>query len=144
MSQPNAMLVRRAIDEIWNRGNYALLGEIAADDIVIHASPPGEDIQGHEGIVQFYDALRRAFSDLHFTVEDQIAAGDRVVIRWTASGTHTGEFQGIPPTGKTVRISGIDIDRVVDGKVVECWPEVNELGLLQQLGVLPAPELVAH
>lgn len=144
MSQSNAMLVRRAIDEIWNRGNYALLGEIAADDIVIHASPPGEDIQGHAGIVQFHDALRAAFSDLHFRVEDQIAAGDKVVIRWTASGTHTGEFQGIPPTGKAVRISGIDIDRVVDGKVVECWPEVNELGLLQQLGVLPAPELVAR
>ena len=59
MSQSNAMLVRRAIDEIWNRGNYALLGEIAADDIVIHASPPGEDIQGHAGIVQSHDALRR-------------------------------------------------------------------------------------
>jgi steroid delta-isomerase-like uncharacterized protein len=143
MSQHNAQLVQRAIDEIWNRGNYALLGEIAADDIVIHASPPGEDIQGHEGIVQFYGALRAAFPDLHFRVEDQIAAGDRVVTRWTASGTHAGEFQGIPPTGKAVRITGIDIDRFVDGKVVECWPEVNELGLLQQLGVLPAMESVA-
>jgi steroid delta-isomerase-like uncharacterized protein len=144
VSQQNTTMVRRAIDEIWNRGNYALLREIAADDIVIHASPPGEDIQGHEGIVQFYGALRAAFPDLHFTIEDQIAAGDRVVTRWTASGTHAGEFQGIPPTGKAVRITGIDIDRIVDGKVVECWPEANELGLLQQLGALPAPEMVAR
>jgi predicted ester cyclase len=88
--------------------------------------------------------LREAFPDLHFTVEDQIAAGDRVVTRWAGTGTHEGEFQGIPPTGRKVRISGIDIDRFASGKVVECWPEVNELGLLQQLGVLPAPELVAR
>jgi steroid delta-isomerase-like uncharacterized protein len=143
MSQHNAKLVRRAIEEVWNGGNYDNLGEYVAEDIVIHASAPGEDIQGHEGIVQFYGALRAAFPDLHFRVEDQIAAGNRVVTRWTASGTHAGEFQGIPPTGKAVRITGIDIDRFVDGKVVECWPEVNELGLLQQLGVLPAMESVA-
>ena len=93
--------------------------------------------------MQFYGTLRAAFPDLHFKVEDQIAAGDRVVTRWTASGTHAGEFQGIPADRQAVRITGIDIDRFVDGKVVECWPEVNELGLLQQLGVLPAPEPVA-
>lgn len=144
MSQHNTMQVRRAIEEIWNRGNYAVLGEFAADDIVIHASPPGQEIHGREGIIQFYGALRAAFPNLHFTVEDQIADGDRVVTRWTASGTHEGEFQSIPPTGKTVRITGIDIDRFAGGKVVECWPEVNELGLLHQLGVIPTPEAVAR
>lgn len=144
MSQQNTMLVRRAIEEVWNGGNYANLGDYVAEDIVIHASPPGEEIHGRKGIIQFYGALRAAFPDLHFTIEDQIADGDRVVTRWSASGTHNGEFQGISPTGKTVRITGIDIDRFAGGKVVECWPEANELGLLQQLGVLPAPELVAR
>jgi steroid delta-isomerase-like uncharacterized protein len=144
MEHANTLLVRRAIEEIWNRGNYAVLNEFVADDIVIHASTPAADIHGPEGIRQFYGMLREAFPDLHFTVEDQIAAGDRVVTRWAATGTHEGEFQGCPPTGRKVRISGIDIDRFASGKVVECWPEVNELGLLQQLGVLPAPELVAR
>ncbi len=144
MSQQNAMLVRRAIEEIWNRGNYAALNDFVAADIVVHAATPGEEIHGPEGIKRFYGMLRTAFPDLRFTVEDQIAEGDRVVTRWTATGTHDGEFQGIPPTGKQVRLTGIDIDRLADGKVVECWPEVNEVGLLRQLGALPAPALVAR
>jgi predicted ester cyclase len=105
---------------------------------------PGEEIHGRQGIKQFYGMLRAAFPDLHFTIEDQIAAGDRVVTRWTANGTHNGEFQGISPTGKQITIAGIDIDRLANGKVVECWPVADELGLLRQLGAIPAPELVAR
>jgi steroid delta-isomerase-like uncharacterized protein len=144
MSQQNTMLVRRAIDEVWNRGNYDTLDDFVAADIVIHAATPGAEIHGPEGIRQFYGMLRTAFPDLHFTIEDQVAAGDRVVTRWRATGTHDGEFQGIPATGKTVRITGIDIDRLAGGKVVECWPQVDELGLMQQLGALPAAEPVAR
>jgi steroid delta-isomerase-like uncharacterized protein len=101
---------------------------------------PGEEIHGREGIKQFYATLRAAFPDIHFTIEDQIAEGDRVVTRWTARATHTGEYQGIPPTGKQFSLTGIDIDRIANGKVVECWPIADELGVLQQLGVIPAPE----
>jgi steroid delta-isomerase-like uncharacterized protein len=139
MSQENTnkALARRAIEEVWNRGNYAVLPELVANDILIHAAP--DDIHGHEGIRRFYDALRHAFPDLHFTIEDQIADGDRIATRWSARGTHQGTFQGIPATGKPVRLTGIDIDRFVAGKVVECWPEANELGLLHQLGVLSEP-----
>lgn len=144
MSHQNRMQVRRAIEEIWNRGNYAVLDEFVARDLVVHASTPGAEIHGAEGAMQFYVALRAAFPDLHFTIEDQIAEGDRVVTRWSATGTHDGEFQGIPPTGKQVTLTGIDIDRLANGKVVECWPQVDELGLLQQLGVIPAPEPVAR
>lgn len=135
-------LVRRAVEEIWNRGNYDALAQFVAPQIVIHSS--GEDIHGPDGIRQFYGGLRRAFPDLHFTIEDQLADGDRVATRWTAQGTHLGEFQGLAATGRTVHLTGIDIDRFVDGKVVECWPEANELGLLQQLGAIPEPELAAH
>jgi predicted ester cyclase len=127
MSEQNGVLVDRAIAEVWNKGNYAILNELVASDVVIHSSTPGEEIHGRE-----------AFPDIHFTIEDQIAQGDRVVTRWSARATHKGEFQGIPPTDKQVNLSGIDIDRLVNGKVVECWPIVDELNLLQQLGVLPA------
>jgi steroid delta-isomerase-like uncharacterized protein len=140
MSEQNKLLVRRAVEEVWNRGNFAIVGELAASDVVIHATRPGEDIHGPAGITQFYTTLRTAFPDIHFMIEDQIAAGDRVVTRWSARATHTGEFQGIPPTGKQVGLAGIDIDRIADDKVIECWPIVDELGLLQQLGVVPAPE----
>ncbi len=142
MSAQNKRLVRRAIEEVWNRGNYARLDELVASDIVIHGATPADDIHGPEGIKQFYDSLRQAFPDLHFTVEDQIAESDRVVTRWTARGTHKGVFQGIPATGKAVALTGIDIDRFASGKVVECWASVDQLGLLQQLGVVPTPERV--
>ena len=140
MSEANRTMVRRAVEEVWNRANFAVIDEFVASDIVIHMSTPGDDIHGAAGIRQFYSALHAAFPDIHFTIDDQVAEGDRVVTRWTAQATHQGEFQGIPPTGKRVRMTGIDIDRIVDGKTVECWPVADELGLLRQLGALPALE----
>jgi steroid delta-isomerase-like uncharacterized protein len=139
MSERNKAMVRRAIEQVWNRADYDSLDELVASDIVIHSTTPGDDIHGPEGIRQFYGALRAAFPDLHFTVEDQVAAGDRVVTRWTASATHSGAFQGLPPTGRQIRLTGIDIDRFANDKVVECWPVMDELGLLHQLGALPEP-----
>lgn len=139
MTQDNSALVRRAIAEIWNRGDYGNLDEMVDRDIVIHGAAAGEDLRGHAAIVGFYSALHEAFPDIHFTVEDQIAAGDRVVTRWSAHATHQGEFQGIPAAGKPIRLTGIDIDRFVDGKVIECWPQMDELGLLRQLGAMPEP-----
>ena len=138
-SQQNALLVQRAIEEVWNRGDYDVLDELVASDIVIHAAAPEAETHGHAGVRQFYTMLRTAFPDIHFTIDDQVATGDRVVTRWAASATHTGPFQGIPATGRQVRITGIDIDRIAGGKVVECWPAVDELGLLQQLGAFPMP-----
>lgn len=140
MSERNKMLVRRAVEEVYNQGNLDVVDEIVASDFVIHSS--SEDIHGPEGTKQYVAMLRAAFPDLHISITDQIAEGDRVATRWIAQGTHTGAFQGIPPTGKPVRVTAIDIDRVANGKVVECWTNVDELGLLQQLGVVPAPEQV--
>ncbi len=137
MSEQNKMLVRRTLEEVYSQGHLAVVDELVASDFVIHT--PSEEIRGPEGTKQFVAALRTAFPDIHFTVEDQIAEGDMVVTRWTARGTHTGEFQGLPPTGKQVRLAGTDIDRIADGKAVECWANVDELGLMRQLGVLPTP-----
>jgi steroid delta-isomerase-like uncharacterized protein len=141
MSRDNKMLVRRALEEVWNQGNYDALTELVSSDVVFHVPAAGNEIQGPEGIEQFLETARAAFPDLHFTIEDQFAEGDRVATRWTARATHTGEYEGMPPTGKQVTLSGTDIDRIANGKVVECWSYSDDLGLMQQLGAIPTPEM---
>ena len=136
MPEQNKVMVRRTCEEIWNRGNLAVIDERFASDYLGHSSA---EIQGPESAKQFAAAMRSAFPDFHYTVEDQIAEGDRVVTRWTARGTHEGEFQGIPPTGKQVTITGIGIFRIANGKIIESWTNADMLGLMQQLGAVPAP-----
>ncbi|HJR21506.1 MAG TPA: ester cyclase [Dongiaceae bacterium] len=136
MSEQNKARIRRVIEEAYSRGNLSVVDEVAASNLVIHAS--SQDIRGREGAKQFVTMFRTAFPDLHFTIEDQIAEGDMVVTRWTARGTHRGDFQGVPATGREIRLTGTDIDRMADGKVVECWAHVDELGLMQQLGAITA------
>jgi steroid delta-isomerase-like uncharacterized protein len=138
MSEQNKTLVRRAVEEVYNQGKLDVIDEVVASDFVIHSS--SDDIHGPVGAKQYVAMLRAAFPDLHITIEDQFAEGDRVATRWTARATHTGAFQGMPPTNKQIRLTAIDIDRFADGKVVECWTNMDELGLLQQLGAIPAPE----
>lgn len=139
MSEQNKILDRRFFEEAWNRGNYDVIDELVASDFIGH-SPPNDDIPGAEGLKQYISTLREAFPDVRLTVEDQIAEGDRVVTRWTARGTHRGEFQGIPPTGKRAQVTGVTISRVANGKFVEGWTNWDTLGLLQQLGAVPALE----
>jgi len=139
VSEQNKVVVRRVIEEVYNQGDLAAIEEYVASDFVIHS--PSEEIHGPDGVKQYVAALRDSFPDLHLTIEDQIAEGDRVATRWTARGTHTGAFQGIPPTGKRGSMTGIAIDRFANGKVVECWVNGDDLGLLQQLGVIPTPEM---
>jgi steroid delta-isomerase-like uncharacterized protein len=95
---------------------------------------PPLDADGHR---QYSEVMSRAFPDLERTIEDLVAEGDKVVARWTARGTHDGDFNGIPPTGKTAHSSGITIFRIADGRIVEEWAESDTLGLLQQVGAIP-------
>ena len=134
MSEKNKAQVRRVIEDIYNQGDLGVVDEVAASNLIIHAA--SQEIRGREGAKQYVMMLRAGFPNLHLTVEDQIAEGDMVVTRWTARGTHTGEFQGIPPTGREVQIAGTDIDRIIDGKTVECWVQMDQLGLMQQLGAV--------
>lgn len=140
MSETNKAIVRRGVEDVWNGQALDTADEIVASDFVVHASTPESEIRGRDGIKQHFAALHEAFPDLRFRIEDHIAEGDRVVTRWSAQGTHQGAFQGIPPTGKQVTLTGIDIDRIAGGKIVECWMSLDELGLLQQLGAIPATE----
>jgi steroid delta-isomerase-like uncharacterized protein len=113
--------------------------ELIAPDYVAHdPAVPGRT--GPKGETRAAQLYRAAFPDLHFTVEDVIAVGDQVVVRWTSRGTHLGDLLGIPPTGKVATATGITILRVTDGKLAELWQDWDRLGLLQQLGAIPAPE----
>jgi len=142
MSEQNKMLVRRAYEEVYNQGRLELIDELVTDDFVVHVG--AEDLHGPAALKEYVTMLRGGFPDLHLTIDMQVADGDIVVTRWTGHGTHTGAFQGIPPTGRRGSMTGIDIDRIHDGRTVECWTNTDELGLLQQLGVIPAPEQIAR
>jgi steroid delta-isomerase-like uncharacterized protein len=142
MSEPNTKLVRRAYEEVYNQGKLEVIDELVTSDFVVHVG--SQNLHGPDALKGYVTMLRDGFPDLYLTIDMQIADGDMVVTRWTGRGTHTGTFQGIPPTGKSGSITGIDIDRIHNGKTVECWTNTDDLGLLQQLGVLPGPQPTTH
>ncbi|HLJ32459.1 MAG TPA: ester cyclase [Ktedonobacteraceae bacterium] len=127
---------RRFVEEVWSQGNMSAVDEVLANNYILH--DPSRTIHGPEGFKQFVSMFRSAFPDLHMTIEDQIAEGDKLVRRFKVHGTHQGELQDIPPTGKQVTVSGILISRYENGKLAEDWSNFDALGMLQQLGVIPA------
>ena len=140
-TEENKALARRlydAFNQAIRTGDFAALSMVLSADTVDHNPNPGQ-APGLEGVKQVFGGFRAAFPDLTLTVEDMIAEGDKVVSRLTIRATHRGDFQGIPATGKQVTQTGIDILRIAGGKVVERWGEFDNLGLLQQLGVVPPP-----
>lgn len=135
-STRNKEMVKLAVEKIWNSGDYSLMKEMLADDFIIRSLDPKKEIKGPEAVKQFYSDLRNAFPDIKFTIKEQVAEGDKVATHWIAEGTHKGNFAGAPPTGKKFRISAVDIDTIKNGKFTECWTNMDELGLLQQLGLV--------
>jgi steroid delta-isomerase-like uncharacterized protein len=133
-TEENKALVRRIYGEL-NKQNLAIIDEGNAADFVCHV--PG--IDSREGLKQLFTSNFAAFPDQQNTIEDLIADGDKVVVRYTVRGTHQGEFLGIPPTGKQFTFTEIDIHRIVNGKIQETWSESSIHEALQQLGVAPAP-----
>ena len=131
-------LVRRFVDEVQSGGNTDLIDEICSPEFVNHSAPPDLPAD-REGIKILTTMFKGAFPDSYFTVEDMIAEGDKVVTRKTFHGTHEGEFMSIPPSGRTVNVSLIDVVRISDGKVVEHWSVGDNLGMMRQLGVVPRP-----
>jgi steroid delta-isomerase-like uncharacterized protein len=129
----NKLLADRVWEEVWHQGDLDRIDELFAPDFVRH--DPGREIHGREENRRFINSLRAAFPDLHFTVLDQIAEGDKVAVRYHFQGTHLGDFQGMPPTQKRVAYSGILIYRIANGEIAEQWTEIDLLGFLKQLGV---------
>ena len=141
MSEENKATVRRLLEEGFSQGHTEVVDEVLNPNFICYDpnSQSGE-IRGSETIKGEIEYFRNAVPDLTYTIEDQIAEGDKVVTRYTVSGTHQGEFFGVGATGERITMSGIMIDRFdEDGKMVEEWPEYDLLGVMQQLGAVPAP-----
>ena len=138
MAEANKAISRRIVEEPFNEGRYDVIEELIAPSFVNHDPSVTDDLVGPEATRQLIETYRNAFPDIRITIEDQLAEGDRVATRWTARGTHQGELMGIEPTGKQATVTGLTIDRIENGKIVESWNNWDTLGMLQQLGVIPA------
>ena len=131
MVEQNARVVRRFFDELWTQGRLEVADELMAPEHTHHLS--GDDLGGPAEVKELVVFLRGAFPDLRLVIEDEVVAGDKVVVRWTAVGTHLGEFDGIAPTGRVVTWTGIDVVRLHDHRIVELWGNNDALGLEGQL-----------
>ena len=132
-------LVQNFVKEVWNKGNFDAVETYWATDYVDHNLAVPNQAAGVAGARQVFMVFKSAFPDLRFTIEDTLVEEDKVVWRWTATGTNTGSMMGMPPMGKKVTITGTEIYRIAGGKIAERWGNFDQLGLLQQLGVIPAP-----
>jgi len=137
MSETNKALIRRLFEEAVNNGNLSVVDESLSTDYVYREPTVGER-RGRAASRELITMYRNAFPDLRLTIDEQIAEGDTVVTRWTGTGTHRGELFGIPSSGNTVRVQGVLVSRIVNGKVVEESEMYDALGMLRQLGAVPA------
>ena len=137
MSNDNEAVLRRAIEK-WNQGDLSGYLENYDSNVVLHGFPPGLP-EGVAGAKAFYDQLWAAFPSPQLTLDDVMSEGDKVACRFSMRATHSGDFMGIPSTGNAITVTGITILRYSGGKCVERWNEADMLGLMQQLGAVPAP-----
>ena len=133
-TERNKALIRRFYEEVWGKGNVDVADEVFAADYVRHDLRPGNPLPGPAGQKQIATDFRTAFPDFYFTLELLVAEADMVVGRWTATGTNTGIWGNIRPTGKIAKFSAVNIFRIANGKVVEMWNHRDDLGLMQQIG----------
>lgn len=140
MSEANKAIVKRLVDEFWNKGNLGVADELFADNYVYHTTSIPGTPRGPEGIKKYAAAVRTAVPDAYLQIDDMVAEGDKVVLRWTFSGTHRGTWRRIAPTGNRVAVTGTSITRFEGGKCVEEWVNADDLGLMQQIGVVTLPE----
>lgn len=133
----NKDIVRRFLEEVVNKGNQSLADELIASDFVDHNPLPGLP-PNKDGFKQSFVIFHDTFPDMHYEIDDIIAEEDKVVVRWTATGTQKGELMGIPPTGRSISVTGMDIFRIVNNQLAELWLSWDQLGMMQQLGAVPA------
>ena len=139
-SEESKATMRRYFLDAFEQGNIDLLDELLAPDYVNHTPATPDLPTGPEGVKGVVTMFRSAMPDLRVLIEDMIAEGDKVATRYTLEGTHEGELFGVPPTGQRLSIESITVERVSDGKIIEHWRITDELGMMQQLGAIPAPE----
>lgn len=132
--EENKAIARRVFDEIWSMGKLDVIKEVFAPDCIYHAPFPSKEIRIVPVYARRVTVERESFPDLSFMIDDQIAEGDKVVIRWTLNGTHKGQFMGLPGTGKGTTMMGISIFRISNGKITDIWMLADELSWIQQMG----------
>ncbi len=137
-TEQNKSIVRRWIEEGWNKADVGVVDQFYAPDVVQHDPGSPAPVTSSAALKQYVGAFLTALPDLHFTIDDLIAEGDKVLWRFTSRGTQTGPLMNIPPSGKAGAATGMALFRLADGKIVEVWVNYDLLGLLQQLGVIPA------
>lgn len=142
MSSENKQLLRRLFLELWNYGKLTVADEIFAGNYINHDPASPDFGKGPEGVKHTVTLYRNAFPDLQFTIDHMIDADEFVTTRFTNRGTHKGALQGIAPTNKTIKVEGISIDRISRGRIAEGWVVWDALGMMQQLGAIPAVEKV--
>jgi steroid delta-isomerase-like uncharacterized protein len=136
-TEQNKATIRKWVEEGWNKGDLALADEVYTADVVQHDPNSPMPVMNSGALKAYVSTFRTAFPDIHFTIEDLIAEGDKVFWRFNSHGTHKGPLGPLPPTGKPGDVSGMVLFRFVNAKVAEVWVNVDNLGLLQQLGVIP-------
>ncbi len=136
MGATEEAVVRRFYEEMNNGRHNELAGELFTEDHELH-DPQVPAQRGPEGIAQAVSTYQQSL-DAHWEVQEMFSAGDRVVVRWTGAGTHVADLNGIPPTGRSVSVEAITVHRVEDGKIAESWEVWDTLGMMQQLGLVPA------
>ena len=134
--EQNKALTRNYIEEAWNKGDLDFIDKNFSSDFVGHGTFPGQPTN-RDGVKSVISTIRNAIPDLHITIEDILAEGDKVASRWVTKGTHKGDLMGAKPTGNKISVSETAVFRVKDGKVVEAWANRDDLGFLQQIGLIP-------
>jgi steroid delta-isomerase-like uncharacterized protein len=135
-AEQNKSIVRRWVEEGWNQRNLALIDQLFTPNFYQHETGP-ETVSSSETLKPFVAGYLEAFPDLQFTIEDLIAEGDKVVWRFKAAGTNTGPFMGGPVTGKSITVTGTITFRLENSRMAEAWLNLDVLGLLQQVGIIP-------
>jgi steroid delta-isomerase-like uncharacterized protein len=137
MTTANAQTARRYFEDMWNHGDPKVADELIAADVVGHVN--NITVHGREVLRQRVGSLWAAYSELHFDVQDVLVADDRAVVRWTFRGRHTGALYGSPGTGRSVSITGMNMFRLAGGRIAEIWVSADDLGELEQLGLIRVP-----
>lgn len=132
----NSTVIQRYFEEVWNRGQLDALDELLTDDYVNHSPSTPNPPRGPAGLKPIVAAMRQAFPDLHYKIEDEIVTAEVVTVRTTVTGTHRGDFFGIAPTGRSIRVAQINVERFRRGRIAEHWRLTDELSLLKQLGIM--------
>ncbi len=138
-AEDNKALVRRWFEELFNEAKLDVADEIVTPDHVSHDTSTPEHPPGPEGERQLVNLVRGAFPDGRISIEDLVAEGDRVAVRWTFRGTHRGDFMGVAPTGNQVEMGAMDLLRIAGGKIAETWSNVDMMAMMRQLDAVPAP-----